>query len=294
MEITIQGRRVRLSQKVVDCIRLHHKIGYPIIIIGGSIRECLIGKSLGEHLDILLEGNSAETILNYRHILRDRNFEYTTGINPSLSFSIGQHRVEIIGLVDHDRQLRNIEGKRINLATQKIIHLTIERMGITNSLGLSDSFNGFKDFETGILRAIGKDFKRRLSFQKILKFLTLQNQFGFSFEAALDEHIGNFFLTPESYRWGRKLIRACGYYRVHPEEMQALQMLSYHHGIYSEEYDPQDKLKIGLHLLLFVKRSPNPQKAIKELLAMGSTFLGSMLEVCGVNLETLAKEIKDS
>lgn len=295
MEILIGEQKVKLSNKVSECIRFHHRIDQPIIIVGGSIRECLTGQSSDGHLDILLAGDNTSVIASYRRKLGEKKFEYMKGISPSLSFLMNRNRVEVIGLMNKEGQLRNIEGKKIDIARQQIIHLTIERMGITSSLEIFDPYHGFEDFQQGILRAIGQDFKRRLSFQKILKFLTLKNQFNFKFESVLNKHIKNFFLKPESYQWGQKLIRACQYYHEHPREMAMLQQLPYHHdSLYQEEYDPRDKLKIGLHLLLFMKRSPDPQKATDELLELGGLFAKDIFKICGIDLRTLLEKIKNN
>lgn len=293
MEILILGKKIKLSKKISDCIQFHHHIGQPIIIIGGSIRECLINKPSDGHIDILLEGDNNEVIRKYKQTLNDKKFEYMHGISPSFSFSIDQTRIEVIGLMDKDGQLRNIEGKKMDLARQKIIHLTIERMGITDSLEIFDPYHGFEDFQQGILRAIGHDFKQRLSFQKILKFLTVKNQFGFDFETELGQNIKNFFLEPRSYQWGQRLINVIKYYHNHPKEMVALKQLHYHrNGVYQEEYNPNDKFKIGLHLLLFLKRSPNSKKAIEELIQLGGHFLEDILEVCGIELHALAQKVR--
>lgn len=293
MEIIISGRKIKLSQKIVDCIELHRHINQPIIIIGGSVRECLTNKLSDGHLDILLEGSDTKVISKYQQALKDKKFEHMPGISPSFSFSMGKTRVEVIGLIDKNGQLRNIEGEKMNLSKQKIIHLTIERMGITSSLEVFDPYHGFEDFQKGILRAIGCDFRRRLSFQKILKFLTLKNQFGFEFETVLAQNIKDFFVEPESYRWGQKLICTIKYYKAHPKEMTALQQFPYHYnGAYQEEYDPGDKLKIGLHLLLFLKRSPDSKKAIEDLSKLGGHFLQDILEVCGIDLYSLTRKTR--
>jgi len=175
--------KIAIPREVEDLIKILEHSGYEGYIVGGCVRDSLIGKSPNDwdlttnakpeditkifsNYQILTSGIKHGTITV---VIKDKNYEITTfRIDGDYVNNRHPEKVEYTNSIQMDLSRRDF---------------TINAMAYSDKSGLVDPFNGYNDLVRGLIRCVGEPNKRfKEDALRMLRGIRFCTQLGFNIE----------------------------------------------------------------------------------------------------------------
>lgn len=183
--------RLPLDQKVVHCISLLEQAGYEAWLVGGSVRDLLLGRPAGD-ADLASSASPQAVCSLFERVIETGVQHGTvTVLLDGLPIEVTQYRVDGAYLDGrHPSEIRPASSIREDLSRRDF---TVNAMAYHPVRGLFDPFQGQEDLRRGLIRCVG-DARTRFHEDalRILRAFRLSAQLNFDIEeatrrAALDD-----------------------------------------------------------------------------------------------------------
>ena len=174
---------MKLSNGAIKAIKLLNDAGYESYCVGGCVRDAIMGNEINDY-DITTSATPKEMQQVFKN---ERTFE--TGIkHGTITFVYEKENVEITtyrveGEYEDNRHPKSVEFTRKLENDLKRRDFTINAIVYNENEGYIDMFNGMKDIEGKIIRAIGNPKERFTEDAlRILRAIRFSSVLGFEIE----------------------------------------------------------------------------------------------------------------
>lgn len=151
MKITIPDN----AKRILDTM---HKAGYEAYVVGGCVRDALLGRTPGDW-DITTNALPEDTRKLFRRTV-DTGIEHgtITVMFGKEGYEVTTYRID--GKYEDNRHPSEVTFTRDLTEDMKRRDFTINAMAYNEEEGLIDRFDGVKDLEAGIIRCVGNPRER--------------------------------------------------------------------------------------------------------------------------------------
>ncbi len=192
------GVGVRYTERVAKIIDRLEERGYEAYIVGGSVRDMLLGKEPNDY-DVTTSALPEETLevfSDMRTIPTGLKHGTVTVLSSGEPIEITTFRVD--GEYLDSRRPESVSFTKNVVADLSRRDFTVNAMAYNEKRGLIDEFGGREDLKNKIIRAVGKPEQR--FFEDALRIMR-----AFRFSAQLD-----FYIDPETLRGIRETKEGLG------------------------------------------------------------------------------------
>lgn len=185
---------ISLPENVRAVIRTLRNAGYEAYIVGGCVRDAIMGREPGDW-DITTSAEPLQVKKLFRRTV-DTGIQHgtVTVLVKNDSYEVTTYRAD--GEYKDGRHPENVEFVRDLVEDLKRRDLTINAMAYDENEGLIDLFGGMEDMESRIIRCVGEAGERfHEDALRIIRALRFSAQLGFEIEentfAAMKEMAGD-------------------------------------------------------------------------------------------------------
>lgn len=180
--------QITLPEKVKSIIQTLEDGGYEAYAVGGCVRDSLLGRT-PEDWDITTSAKPEEIKRFFRRTV-DTGIQHgtVTIMLGNDGFEVTTYRID--GDYEDSRHPKEVTFTSNLLEDLKRRDFTINAMAYNENKGLVDAFDGMKDLENQIIRAVGNPNERfEEDALRILRAIRFSAQLGYTIEAETLEAI---------------------------------------------------------------------------------------------------------
>ena len=182
--------KIRMPENANRIIRTLQDAGYEAYIVGGCVRDAILGREPGDW-DITTSAKPEEVKALFRRTI-DTGIEHgtVTVMMDKEGYEVTTYRVD--GKYEDHRRPTSVMFTASLLEDMKRRDFTINAMAYNETEGVIDHFDGMKDLECKIIRCVGKP-KERFDEDalRILRALRFSAQLNFAIDEKTREAIRN-------------------------------------------------------------------------------------------------------
>ena len=256
---------IELPKEVKNIINTIIEAGYEAYAVGGSIRDCLIGRKPGDY-DITTSAMPSDIKRLFRRTI-DTGIEHgtVTVMIGDTGYEITTYRID--GKYEDSRHPKEVVFTRSLTEDLRRRDFTINAMAYNDEAGLVDPFNGQADLKDHIIRCVG-DPMERLSEDalRIMRAVRFSAQLDYEIDEETKKAI--YALTPNLKNISEERIEVELVKLVtsdHPEKLKDAYEMGITH-VFMPEFDvvmkceqnnPHHFLSVGEHTLLSMQNVEN-------------------------------------
>lgn len=179
----IEDIKINMPDKVAEILDTLHKAGYEAYIVGGCVRDSILGRA-PEDWDITTSALPLEVKKLFRRTI-DTGIKHgtVTIMDGKEGFEVTTYRLD--GVYEDHRHPKEVTFTRSLIEDLKRRDFTINAMAYNDKEGLIDEFDGLKDLEEKIIRCVGEPAKRfEEDALRILRAVRFSGQLGYVIDDA--------------------------------------------------------------------------------------------------------------
>lgn len=175
--------KISLPKYVLDCINLLNKQGYECNVVGGAIRDLILGKEVN---DFDLSTNAIPS--KVKEIFSDFKVLTIGEFHGTITLVIDKNKIEITTYRKEEKYIKNRKPSKVLFVNSIIDDLkrrdfTINAIAYNQKTGFIDFFNGMSDIENKIIKTIGNpDLRFNEDALRILRAIRFELQLSFDIE----------------------------------------------------------------------------------------------------------------
>ncbi len=182
--------KMNLSKNAEEVINLLTKNGFEAFVVGGAVRDCLLGKTVSDY-DITTSALPEETMRvfeGYKVIETGLKHGTVTVIVNGEPFEITTYRID--GSYSDNRHPEKVTFSREITDDLSRRDFTVNAMAYNPVNGLVDPFGGREDLKNRIIRTVGNpDVRFGEDALRILRCIRFASVLGFEIEEGVSESI---------------------------------------------------------------------------------------------------------